>query len=148
MVDISKLVQYEQTFPIAIKNPVNGDDIGITFHVVSMDCERVLAVDRAIDSERWQEVFGSESKKLTPAQISKFAAKSERERLIAAIAKWEWGGNKFGDLGADPEFSTENVRYVIEHPNARWIREQLTARAGDLANFSLPSEAPAKVTSA
>ena len=147
MADISALINYDQTFPVAIKNPVTGEDVGITFNLVSMESERVAVVDKLIDTERWQAVFESKDKKLTPEMIAKFGDKAERERLIAAIDGWNWGGNEFGNLGADPECNAENKRYVIEHPNARWIRSQLEAKAADLVNFSQPSKKPARNTS-
>lgn len=147
MADISTLITYDQTFPVAIKNPVTGGDVGITFNMVSMDSERVAIVDKRIDTERWQAVFESKDKKLTPDMIAKFGEKSERERLIVAIDSWDWGDNEFGTLGVNPECTEENKRYVIEHPNARWIRVQLEARAADLVNFTQPSKKPARNTS-
>lgn len=140
MADISALINYDQTFPVKIKNPLTLEEVGITFNVVSMDSERVAVVNKKIDTERWQAVFASEDKKLSAEMIATFGDKAERETLIAAIDSWDWGGNEFGTLGTDPECNEANKRYVIEHPNARWIRDQLSARAADLANFSHPSK--------
>ena len=147
MADISTLINYDQTFPVMIKNPITGEGVGITFNMVSMDSERVSIVDKRIDTERWIAAFESAEKRLTPEIVAKFSAKSERERLIAAIDSWDWGDHEFGELGKSPECNEANKRYVIDHPNAHWIRVQLESRAVELVNFMHPPKKPARNTS-
>lgn len=137
--DFSAVVSYEQEFPVKLIHPVTGEDIGVTFNVVSFDSERVVKAAKTVESERWKAILESSDKKLTPEQFTEYQDKVEREQVIAAIKSWDWGGNEFDALPADAECTEENKRYVIEHKNAKWIREQIIARAASIENFTQAS---------
>lgn len=140
--DFSKVVEYDRSFPVELKHPVTGEGVGITFNIVSFDSERVVKASKKVESDRWAAVFANEERKLTPDQLVEFMDRDSRERVIASIDSWDWGGHSFGDLGPDPECTEENKRYVIEHPNARLIRIQIENAGADLGNFSQGPEKP------
>lgn len=142
MSDISKLFEYDKPFPVELKRRDNGASLGITFNMVSVEAERVVNALRRVDAERWKsEVVGSEF------DVAAHIEKQEVERLVAAIDSWDWGGNEFGSLGADPECNEANKRYVITHPNAKWIRDQLSVGCILVENFTQPSPRSAPTTS-
>ncbi len=146
MSDISTLVDYCSAFPVAIKGP-DGKDTGIVFNIVSAESEQVAMVSRRLDSERWQVVFSSNDKRLTPEQVAEFTAKSERELLIAAIVSWDWGEHTWEHIDSNSPCNEENKRFVIEHKNSKWIRDQLTSKSADIANFTQPSKKTVRSTS-
>src|SRR6476659_6637146 len=136
MTDFSKLIEYDQTFPVEIRRPDNGEKTGIVFNMVSSQSKRAVQAQKVIESKRWAAVFADGADgKLTPEQTVSFIDLAEAETLIACIDSWDWGGHEFGDLGKDPECNDANRRYVIEHPNALWIKVQLSEAAGRLSNF-------------
>lgn len=147
MTDIANLVNYTQGYDVALRNPVSGDEIGITFTVTSLDAPEVTKANSLIESKRFKMMIEADDNKLSPEQIHALAAEAERAQIAASVIGWEWGGKSFAALGADPEFTPDNVRYVIDHPNAKWIRDQLAAKAASLANFTEPSKKPARNTS-
>ena len=139
MADISTLISYDQAFPVQIKNPVDGKDVGITISIVSFDSERVSKAVKVIDSKRFQAQFANEDRKLTPHQVVEFTSEAEREMCIAAIDGWDFGDNTFAHLDAKSPADEKNRRFLIEHPNAGWIKAQILAAGYNLANFSNPS---------
>lgn len=134
--DLSNLVAYDQEFPVKIKHPTSGEEVGITINIVSDDSERVARVGNIVQSDRWKAVFESEEKKLSVEQAIDFLNKEEKERLIAAIASWDFGGHSWDKLPPDPVCDEKNRRYLIEHPHAVFIRKQLSEASKSLANFS------------
>lgn len=134
--DFSNVVSYETEFPVKLRNPVSGEEIGVTFNVVSFDSESVIRAAKTVESERWKAILESDEKKLTPEKFTEFQEKVEREQVIASIRSWDWGGHDFSELKSDAECTTENKRYVIEHQNAKWIKDQVVARASDIKNFT------------
>lgn len=147
MADISKLVEYDKSVEVDIKNPITGDPIGIKFFVSSSESEAVSSVNRRLHTERMQALFSSGTKEISADESAKFQEKAERESLIASISGWDWGDNEFVHINSESPCTEDNKRFVIEHPNAKWIRDQLTARATDLANFTQASAKPARSTS-
>lgn len=142
MADLSKLVEYDKTFPVPLM--FKGEPVGITFNIVSFDSERVVRAGESVAGKRWEAIFKNEDHKLTHEQILDFSEMEERERLISAIDSWDFGGNSFGDLGQDPECTEVNKRYIITHPNAKWITDQIKAKGKDLGNFSGVLPKPSK----
>ena len=139
MTDFSTFVQYNVAHPVHLQ--FKGEPVGIRMDIVSFDTKDAVKVANDIAGKRWSAVFENEDKKLTNEQVLEFAELEEQEKLIVAIKSWDFGGNSFGELGVDPECNEANKRYVICHENAKWIRDQLKARAEDIGNFT---QAPAK----
>ena len=142
MADLSQLVQYENAYPVHLK--FMGKPVSITMNIVSFDSERVIKAGDAVGAKRWAAIFESEDRKLSAEQVFEFAAMEEREKLVAAIDSWDFGGNSFGELPADPECNEKNKRYILAHTNAKWIRDQLNGAGSDLGNFTQASAKPSK----
>lgn len=142
MADISQFVQYDKTYPVPLV--FKGKQIGITFNIISFDSERVIRACEHVAAKRWEAVFKNDDRRLTPDQVFEFTSMEERERLVSAIDSWEFNGNSWGDLGQDPECNEANKRYVIGHPNAKWVRDLLNAKGQDLGNFSGELPKPSK----
>lgn len=133
MADLSKLIQYDKTFPVVPK--LGGKPIGITINIVSFDSERVSRAVAKLDTEKWTLARGNEDKALTDDQRIDFAVRQINEMIIASIDSWDFGGNNWGDLPVDPECNEENKRYLINHPNAKWIRDVIFAQGQEIDNF-------------
>lgn len=142
MADLSKLIQYDKTFPVVPK--LGGNPIGITINIVSFDSERVSRAVAKLDTEKWTLARGNEDKALTDDQRIDFAVRQMNEMIIASIDSWDFGGNSFGDLGVDPECNEENKRYLINHPNSKWIRDVVFAQGQEIDNFFGESPKPSK----
>lgn len=140
MSDLSQLVTYDQKFPVKLRHPVTGDDLGITFNIVSEQSERVIKATKMVENERWSAILQDKDRKLDSEQIADFTAKIERAALIACIDSWDWGQHNFLHLTNDSECNVENRTLVIDHPNAKWIRDQVSIASADLRNFFLASE--------
>lgn len=134
MADISALVQYEKPFPVELE--FAGDKVGITINMISFDSERVVKAVRPVDARRVAALYGPKAQELEPDQIVNMAEEADRERLVAAIVSWDFGGNSFDALPVDPECTEENKRYLINHANAGWVRDQLMAAGNNLQNFT------------
>ncbi len=139
MVDIANIVQYEKPFSVALKH--GGADVGITIDMLSFDSEKVVRAVRPVDARRVAALYGPKAEEIAPEQIVEMSEEADRERLVAAISGWDFGGNSFADLGVDPECNEKNKRYLVNHPNSLWIRHQLMAAGGNAVNFT---SAPAK----
>ena len=137
--DFSTVVSYEQEFPVKLLHPVTGEETGVVFNIVSFESAAVVKAMKKLEAERWQAVFANEDQKLTPEQFAEFNEKMAIEQVVSSVASWDWGGNEFAGLGEDAECTDANKRLVIEHPNSKWIRDQLIARGNDLGNFSQAS---------
>ena len=130
MVDLSKLVEYDRAHPVKIHTP-NGDDVGITIYVVSQDSKRVVDALRENQAEVWSKEAAGEEKRFVDV-----VADRSRAILIHSIDSWDWGGQTFGHLGEGAECSVENREFLIDHPNAAWIRDQIAEGCATLANFT------------
>ena len=128
MADLSTMVEYDKTYPVALKDAA-GKDIGVVFNVVSSDAERVVKALRKLEADRWASgAVGEEF------DFAEYIAKQERVRLVAAIDSWDWGDNTFGGIDLSV-CDGETKSKVINHPNAKWIRDQLSMGAANIENF-------------
>lgn len=142
MADIAALVQYDKTYPVVIRRLDNGEPVGITINVVSMDSKRVVDALRAVEAEK----FASQARGAEVDIVAHVAA-MERARLIASIDSWDFGGNTFGDLAADAPCNDANKAYLVDHPNAKWVRDQIAMGCANIANFTQAASKPARNTS-
>lgn len=146
--DIASAIAYDQTFPVALRHPGTGEEVGITFNIVSFDSERVVRAVKVIEAERWAEIATSADKKLSAEKVVEYVDKTERAQIEACIDSWDFGGHGFGDLGDNPDCTADAKKYLVNHPNANWIRLQIAARAADLGNFSQAQPKPSRKPSA
>lgn len=133
MADASTFVQYDKTHPITLMR--GGVPVGITINIVSFDSERVSKALHAVSSKKWRAAAESEDKKLATDQVYQFVDEEIKECVIAAIDSWDFGGLSWDELPADPECNDANKRYLINHPNAKWIRDVIFAKGQDIENF-------------
>ena len=133
--DIAAIARYDDAVTVDIKHPLTGEDIGISFSLVSFESERVTKAMRAIEVDRMRKALQSGDIEVSSTDAAEYIERAEREKLIAAVVGWNFNGNEFGDLGADPECTEENKRKVINHPGSKWIRDQLSAKGDSVRDF-------------
>jgi hypothetical protein len=77
------------------------------------------------------ELLASKAKTLTSDLVEAEGV----DRLAACVVGWDWHGNEWNGK-KDPELTPALVRDVLGQP---WIARQVSAFAGDLANFTKPA---------
>jgi len=134
--DLSKLVDYEAEFPVELLHPKTRKPVGVTFWLRSLASKDIKRIDRlgrnAMLVANKDANGGAFS--ISPEALD-VGEKTERDKLIAAITRWDWGDHEFGELGKNPECTAENKAYVLDHPAADWFLADLYAGAGGIANF-------------
>jgi hypothetical protein len=134
--DLSKLVDYEAEFPVKWLHPKTKEFLGVTFYLRSMASKDIKKIDRVGRNEMLiaNEQSSGGSFTISPEALD-VAVKMEREKLISAIVRWDWGGNSFGNIGKDPECTYENKAYVLDHDAADTFLNDLMMGADGIANF-------------
>lgn len=138
--DFSTLVEYDRTYPVKIYHPVTGKETGIVINVVSSDSKRVVDALRVAQGKRWADDAAGESKDDASA-LPALMAEAGRIKLIHSIDSWEWpadGG--FAHIKTDSKPSVEDRTFLVDHPNAEWIRVQIASGCANLENFTQPSQ--------
>lgn len=126
--NIAELIEYEKPFLVELKNPRTGEGLGIVFHVVSSDSQRV-------------------TKSLRDAQVSYLrdrATKGDNAEfpdmdtigLAAAVIDWTWGEHVFDHISDGTPATEENVLHVMRHKGAVWIRNQIKLASENIENFT------------
>lgn len=133
MADLSTRVVYDAEFPVVIVDPA-GKDLGVVFYVKSLQARAVQKVERVGRNKLMAAKMASGVENISGDMLDA-AEVIERDKLMASITRWEWHGNSFGDLGADPEFTPENVALIVDHENSGWIVDKLYGGAANIANF-------------
>lgn len=144
MTDLSKLVEYDQTYPVEIKHPLTGEPIGFTISVVSDQSRPVAKAVQAEQNKRIRELVTKEGEQPSEEENQEYVEALQRAALIASIVSWNWGEHTFGEINAESECNLENKTYLVDHPNSVFITEQLKVHAGNLRNFSTASEKPSR----
>jgi hypothetical protein len=132
--DLSKRVVYDAEFPVVIVPP-SGDDKGVVFYVTSLQSKNIQKIERVGRNELMAQKLNRGATAVSGDMLDA-AETIERSKLIAAITRWEWNGNSFGDIGKDPEFTPENLAAIIDHDNTQWIVDLLYAGAANIGNFT------------
>lgn len=109
---------------VEIKHPATGAPIGLTVECVSLEDDRVKAVERQI-----------KNRALRGGRNTVTAEKIEDntvEILAAAIVGWKWDGElTLGDL-KNPQLTKMNVSKLLA---VSWIAKQIDTALGDEAAF-------------
>lgn len=128
MADLSVAVEYDRVYPVVIRHPVTGEDEGVRVNVVSKDSRRVVEALRKEQGDYWSKL----------ADGVKDAAVPDVERvvLINCIDSWDWAGSEFAHISGAGAASLDDRIFLIDHPNAKWFRDQLAAGTANLENFS------------
>lgn len=113
------------TICIDIKHPATGSPIGLQIECVSLEDDRVKAVERAIKNR----ALRGGRNTVTAEKIDDNTV----ELLTAAIVGWKWDGDlTLGDL-KNPQMSKINVGKLLA---VSWIAKQIDTALGDEAAFS------------
>lgn len=123
--DIANIVKYDSTFRYELTHVVTGEGLGVFFDLRSSSSPEVKAVTRK-HLDHFQAQYRRQ-KSVSTETLEKQAL----EKLVAAIAGWDWGDNKFD--GEVPEFTPANVRKVLE---VDWIFAQIDRQVSDAENFT------------
>jgi hypothetical protein len=137
--DIGKLVQPEHLHKLELT--LDGEPIGVEFDIRSTNSKEAKAVQsrnlkKAMERNRKGKGATLSLEELTESVVEQYAA---------TVAGWNWNGHEYSDLGADPEFSIDNVKRVISEQD--WIFDQVKEAADEIENFIVKPKAPAKSTS-
>ncbi|MGB3898192.1 MAG: hypothetical protein WA973_06525 [Mesorhizobium sp.] len=112
------------TISVDIKHPASGASIGLTVECVSLEDDKVKAVERAI-----------KNRALRGGRNTVTAEKIEDntvELLSAAVVGWTWAdGLTLGDLKSPP-LTKPNVAKLLA---VGWIAKQIDTALGDEAAF-------------
>lgn len=112
------------TITVEIKHPATGASIGLELECVSLEDDRVKAVERAI-----------KNRALRGGRNTVTAEKIEDntvEILSAAIVSWKWAdGLTLGDL-KNPPLNKANAAKLLQ---VGWIARQVDQALGDEAAF-------------
>ncbi len=118
---------------IDILMPGKNEPTGLKITLRSKDSDEIKAVNR-----RWQQkALKGGRNRMTVEDIEA----NTLEILCAAVASWEWTGKAMWD-GRKPECTPENVKKVLEHKGAWFIRDQIDQALADERLFSTASLNP------
>lgn len=140
--DFSKLIETEKTFPVSLKSPIDGSDMGIVFNIVSAQADRVVKAMRKVTSERYKREAAGEDHDIIEASQG-----LQRAQFIACIDSWEWNGNSWGELGVDPVCNDETKAWLFDQSAAFWVVNQINDAVGRIENFTNPELKPARTSS-
>lgn len=121
MTAISDLVSYEREYPLKLKHPGTGEDLGITFWVRHIDCDDAIRATKISAAQIMGDPDAEEPK--------------ENAAYAACITRWDWGENEFLAGKGAPEFSPEMALEVMHHANTKWIVAQVRAAVVKIGNF-------------
>lgn len=110
------------TIIVQIKHPATGAPIGLQIECVSLEDDRVKAVERAIKNKALR------GAKMTAEKIEDNTV----DLLAAAIVDWHWADDlSLGDLKSPP-LTKLNVVKLLE---VGWVAKQIDTALGDEAAF-------------
>jgi hypothetical protein len=135
MANMASMVEYDRLYPIAIKNPY-GEDTGIVINVVSKDSKRVVSALRQAQSEYWAAMAAGGEGVVAPDV--------ERITLVNCIDSWDWGSESWDHIEGSGVASLADREYLIDHPNAKWIKDNLAVGTANIENFTQPSQKSAR----
>lgn len=130
MADISALFD-DVLFPVEIKNKMTGEPIGLTIWLAPFEADE--SANAWFRSRILVERFSS-ADSVPLDKMADIALQSDIKRCIASARKWDWHGNSFAELGADPACTDANKARVFN--GASFIVEQLMDAGGKIENFT------------
>lgn len=145
--DIANIVSDEQLYELKLKNPLTGEDTGVTFWVEPFAL--TTEVDTWSTSSYMMRQISKEKDggAIDADDVAEIERGANIRKCIKAVRKWDFGGKAFGRLGIDPKFTPDNVKAVFNDPKSGWIVDQVCEVAKNVKNFFPPSEVNASNTS-
>lgn len=137
--DYSDIFAYDETFVVDIVRPDNHEPVGIKIGVRSSESDAVVKALRDLETDTWKARANGDT-----VEFSQYIADQERAKAKAAIVSWDFNGGSFGKLNDSSVVNEENASYLINHPRAKWIRDQILGASDNISNFTkkLPESAP------
>lgn len=135
MTDISKLFD-EVLYPVELKNPINGEALGITFWIAPFVAD--AATDWWVRTNSMMANIKARAKEqeVNNDEIAEIDAQAMKRRAIAAVRKWDWGDKTFGKIGAKSPCNAENKAAVLADPSSSWIVAQIIDAGSQIENFT------------
>lgn len=130
MANLSAMVEYDRLYPIKVKNPY-GEDTGIVINVVSKDSRRVVDALRKAQGEYWSALARGDAADVPDVEYI---------TLLHCIDSWDWGEHEWDHIKGSGPASLEDREYILKHPNAKWVKDNIAAGTANLENFSQPSQ--------
>lgn len=144
MADLSVAVEYERIHNVEIKRLDNGEPTGITIGVVSRDSKRVTDGMREWQAATWEKQRKAGESGLSDLDQIDLLEAQGRETIVHAIASWDWGEHTWNHIsGKSDNPSIEDRRFLINHPNSKWLVDQIAWEVANIENFT--SESPKSV---
>lgn len=145
MADISTAFEYDRIHVVDIKNPVTMEPMGIKIGVVSKDSRRVTSGLRGWQSSVLEARRKAGDSGIDDANQVELIEGQSRETIVHAIASWDWGDNNWAHIsGATDNPSLEDRRFLVDHPNSKWLVDQIAWEVADIENFTQKSQKPAR----
>lgn len=116
---------------VALRNPQNGEDLGLLFHLLSPEDDVVKRVER-----EWQNKHLAKGLK-SKARVEEFEA-LQSKRILAQVVGWEFTDPELQFNGEQPEFSESALRKMMK--DAPWVRSFLVEETEDVVAFFENSE--------
>lgn len=135
--DLSKVVEYDEAFPVEIKHRSTGEPVGLTIHVVSFDSVDAQKAERKVQAVKMREQFKAAEKGADPTAIDFTEVQYDAlvAKAIAAVKAWEWADGLTWNGNAPPKCDDAGKRDVLLHPNAGWILDQVINAGSRIENF-------------
>lgn len=130
MANLSALVEYDRLYPIKVINPI-GEETGIVVNVVSKDSRRVVDALRKAQGDYWSALSRGEDAKMPDVEYI---------TLLNCIDSWDWGEHEWDHIKGSGVASLEDREYIMNHPNAKWIKDNIAAGTANIENFTQPSQ--------
>ncbi|UXM94645.1 hypothetical protein N5853_11130 [Bartonella sp. HY329] len=126
--DLSTIIQKEQSYTLDMLHPVTFEPIGVKFFIRSAESDIAKAKQREIiDLIQERHI----SKKQVKASQ---AIEWEIDKAVSYIIDWDFNDNDFN--GEKPIFSTAKAKEILQSTD--WIFAQVVEAANRLANFTKP----------
>ena len=137
MADIAALFD-DALYPVELKHPVTKEPVGITMWIAPFEAD--ATADWWVRTQAQLARIRAGEGDISGDRMAEIDAQSLVKRCIASVRKWDWNGNSFGALGADPACTVENRIAVLTHPASSWIVDQVFLAGATLANFTKKPE--------
>jgi hypothetical protein len=124
--EISDIIDYEQTHTLNVVHPTNEKPLGITMQIRSEGSPAAKDVQKQHTSKNVERAIRGKSR--TGEDIEQ-----ENAELAASyIASWDWGSNTYE--GKKPELSMDNAIRILKKED--WLYQQVMKAARNLENFT------------
>ena len=135
--DLSKVVVYDEAFPVEIKSLETGKPVGLTIHVVSFESVDARKAERKAQAARMREQFSAQKigAELPDVDFVEVQHDALVAKAVASVKSWEWADGLTWNGNTPPKCDDAGKRDVLLHPNAGWILDQVINAGSRIENF-------------